>query len=111
MKSGLSTVPGDSATARAAATASRLAAPTTELPNRRGPARALSGSRHRSGRAQATQPERGDPPQRLEHPRPGGRSRGVKRDAAEAQRIIELEDADDQLPRKLLFVVLDDERH
>src|ERR687896_943752 len=111
MKSGLYTVPGDSATACAAAAARRLAAPTTKLSNRYRPSSATRLPGDALRRAQLAEHELGDAPQCLEHPRPVQRVGGVLGHAAEVERVRQLRHRQDQIARQVLLVVLDDERH
>src|ERR671914_907853 len=112
MNNGLYAAPGDWATARAAETARRLAAPTTKVSKRkRGSSGMASAPPGLGRRGQPLEHELGDPAQRLEHADAVERIRGKIRDAAEVQRFIEIVDRHDHVARKILFVVLQDERH
>src|ERR1019366_2585255 len=108
MKSGLYTAPGDSATARAAATARRLPAPTTRLSNR---SRASSCMlRAPAAGAQLSQDLLGDRAKRLEDAGPVERVRGERRHTAEVELFVELGNAENEVRWQVLLVVLDHER-
>src|SRR5262249_5483357 len=110
MNNGLYTAPGVSDTARAAATASRLAEPTTKL-SKRSLASINMGSPggSRAG-AQALQHGLGDSARGLEHAGAMQRIRRKLRHAPEVDRVGQVLRAEDELSRQVLFVVLDDER-
>src|SRR5512141_2646019 len=108
--------PGDSATARAAATARRLADPTTKLskrslgsmcttlPFRR---RADAGAAAGGGAGTGTQPlqhDFGNRTQRLEHAGPVERVRRKIGDASKVQRVGQLRRREDQVSRQVLLV-------
>src|SRR5207248_3497265 len=109
MKSGLYTAPGDSATARAAATASRLAEPTMKLSKRWRGSTCMPGLSHR--RAQSLEHELGDTAQRFEHAGPVQCVRAELGDAPEVQRVVQFRGRENEVAREVLFVVLDHERH
>src|SRR3954464_6528400 len=107
MNSGLYTLPGASATARAAATARRLAEPTTKLSKRSLESSCMTASLPRRPVArQALQHELGDRLECLEHARTMQRVRREFGDAAEVERIRELVRAEYELARQVLLVVL-----
>src|SRR4051812_24739463 len=109
MKSGLYTAPGDSATARAAATASRLAEPTMKLSKRCRGSTCIDNLPR--GRAQALEHQLGDAAQRLEHP---GTVQGVSpkfRDTAKVERVVQLRRRENEIARQILLVVLNHQRH
>src|SRR5689334_16637249 len=107
MKSGLYAVPGDSATARAAATARRLAEPTTKFSKRnRGSGCTLPRPR---SRAELPEDELRDAAQRLEDAVAVQRVGGEVGDAPEVERVLELRHAEDEVRRQVLLVVLDHE--
>src|ERR1051326_6085896 len=107
MKRGLYTAPGDSATARAAATASRFAEPTMKLSKRcRGSTCITLFGR----RAQSLEHELGDASQRLEDTGTVQRVGAELGHAAKVQRVVQLRWRENQLTRQILLVVLNNER-
>src|SRR5688500_770587 len=112
MNRGLYAAPGDCATARAAETARRFAAPTTKVSKReRVSSGMLSATPGLGGRRQALEHELGDATQRLEDAHAMQRVRREARHTAKVQRLIEIVHRHDHVARKILLVVLKDERH
>src|SRR5438067_1440563 len=109
MKSGLYTAPGDSATARAAATARRLAEPRMKLSNRWRGSTCITSLSHR--RAQSLEHELGDAAKRLEDARAVQRIGAELRNAAEIQRVVQFGRGENEIAWQILLVVLNDERH
>ena len=109
MKSGLYPVPGDSATARAAAAASRFAAPDDEAvePHLRAQRGAHAAELPAASRCSTSS----EIPFSVSNtPWPCRQSAPKLRHAAEVQRVVELVRAQDQVARQVLLVVLEHHR-
>ena len=109
MNSGLYTVPGDSATALAAVTASRLAAPTTSVSNRYS---GIERDGHATGLPAASRLSTSSemPSQGLEHPAAVQRVGRIARHRAEVERVVHLLVRQDQVAGQVLLVVLEHDR-
>src|SRR4051812_9388734 len=111
MKSGLYVSPGCSATACAAATASRLAEPVTKFSKRYRWSTCMRRLPSRRGGTEPLEHELRDRTQRLEHAGAVQRIAGVIGHAAEVDGVRELGGRQDEVLGQILLVVLDDERN
>src|SRR5919108_827238 len=111
MNSGLYAAPGDCATARAAETASRFAAPTTNVSKRKRGSSDIRSAPRLGRRCQPLEDQLRNAAQRLEDANAVQGVGGEVRNTAEVQRLIKVIDRHDHVAWEILLVVLKHERN